>query len=318
MIDRREWLGIAAGATAYALVPQFLRAEMTAKLIERVIPSSGEKVPVIGLGTSATFAQVARGDDIDALREVIKTMTDAGARILDTAPAYGASEEVAGRVAAELKVANRIFWATKVNVAGRGEGAKADPVAARTQIETSLTRLQVPVIDLVQVHNLADVPTHLAAVAEMKKAGKVRYSGVTTTSKRQYGQLQEVMRGEKIDFIGIDYAVDNRDVEETILPLAAEKKIAVLIYLPFGRTRLFQRTAGKELPAWAADLGIRTWAQFFLKYVISHPAVTSVTPATTKAHHMMENAAAGTGPLPDAATRRKMADFIDALPAASS
>ena len=317
MIDRREWLSLTAGAAAWTLLPGFLRADtVTAKLIERAIPSSGEKVPVIGLGSSASFSQVARSSDITALREVMKTMIDSGARVFDTAPSYGASEEVAGSIASDLGISRKIFWATKVNVAGRGEGAKADAAAARAQIESSFTKLKVPKIDLIQVHNLADVPTHLGVLNELKKEGRVRYTGVTTTSKRQYDELQRIMRNEPIDFIGIDYAIDNRDIESTILPLAQERKIGVLVYLPFGRTRLFQRTAGRELPSWAADFGAKTWAQFFLKYVASHPAVTSVTPATSKAHHMMENAGAGTGRLPDVPTRKRMAEFIDALPAA--
>ena len=319
MINRREWLSLTAGAATWALLPQFVRAEgaaSAAKLIERAIPSSGEKVPVIGLGSSASFAQVARSGDVTAIREVLSTMIEKGARVFDTAPSYGASEEVAGRIAADLGISRKIFWATKVNVAGRGEGAQADPAAARAQIESSFSKLKVPVIDLIQVHNLADVATHLAVLNELKKEGRVRYTGVTTTSPRQYGELERVMRNEPIDFIGIDYAVDNRDVESSILPLAQERKIGVLVYLPFGRTRLFQRTAGRELPSWAADFGAKTWAQFFLKYAASHPAVTSVTPATSKAHHMMENAAAGTGRMPDEATRKRMAEFIDALPSA--
>ncbi|HUP46221.1 MAG TPA: aldo/keto reductase, partial [Thermoanaerobaculia bacterium] len=249
--------------------------------------------------------------------EVMKTMVENGATVLDTAPSYGASEQVAGNIARELGVSEKIFWATKVNVVPRGGGAGADPAAARAQIDTSFAKFGVPKIDLIQVHNLADVPTQLGILKDLKKEGRVRYIGVTTTNKGQYGQLLPVMRNEPIDFIGIDYAVDNRDVEETILPLAASRKIGVLVYLPFGRTRLFQRTAGRELPEWSRELGVTTWAQYFLKYVLAHPAVTVVTPATSKASHMAENIAAGTGRLPDAAMRRRMADFIDALPAAT-
>ncbi|HEU4522171.1 MAG TPA: aldo/keto reductase [Thermoanaerobaculia bacterium] len=313
MLNRREWFGLTIGAAAsIAINPQSLFAN-GAQLIRRAIPSTGEKLPIMGLGSSATFAQVARSEDVAALKEVIRTMVEGGATVLDTAPAYGASEQVAGSIAQELGVSRKIFWATKVNVAGRGADAKADPAAAREQIESSFAKFGVPKIDLIQVHNLADVPTHLSVLAPMKKQGRVRYVGVTSTSKSQYPRLVEVMRNEPIDFIGVDYAVDNRDVEETILPLAAEKKIAVLVYLPFGRTRLFQRTAGKDLPGWATELGVRTWAQFFLKYVMGHPAVTVVTPATSKPSHMAENIEAGTGRLPDAATRKRMADFIDAL-----
>ncbi|MGZ5476841.1 MAG: aldo/keto reductase [Thermoanaerobaculia bacterium] len=315
MINRREWFGITirAGA-ALALAPRLLAAK-SAKLIQRAIPSTGERLPVVGLGSSATFSQVARSEDFSALREVMKAMADRGASVLDTAPAYGASEQVAGSIAQELGISDKIFWATKVNVAGRG-GESADPDAARLQIEASFAKLKVPKIDLIQVHNLADIPTHLGILKELKRQKRVRYIGVTTTSNRQYDRLQEVMRNEPIDFIGIDYAVDNRDIEETILPLAKEKKIGVLVYLPFGRTRLFQRAAGKELPEWAKEFDATTWAQFFIKYVISHPAVTVVTPATSKVEHMIDNLGGGIGRLPDAAMRKRMAEFVDALPPA--
>ncbi|MGZ8831972.1 MAG: aldo/keto reductase [Thermoanaerobaculia bacterium] len=315
MINRREWFGITirAGA-ALALAPRLLAAK-SAKLIQRAIPSTGERLPVVGLGSSATFSQVARSEDFSALREVMKAMAGRGASVLDTAPAYGASEQVAGSIAQELGISDKIFWATKVNVAGRG-GESADPDAARLQIEASFAKLKVPKIDLIQVHNLADIPTHLGILKELKRQKRVRYIGVTTTSNRQYDRLQEVMRNEPIDFIGIDYAVDNRDIEETILPLAKEKKIGVLVYLPFGRTRLFQRAAGKELPEWAKEFDATTWAQFFIKYVISHPAVTVVTPATSKVEHMIDNLGGGIGRLPDAAMRKRMAEFVDALPPA--
>jgi aryl-alcohol dehydrogenase-like predicted oxidoreductase len=319
MIDRREWirLSLAAG-TVIAVAPRCAFGTKPAQLIRRPIPSSGEMLPVVGLGSSATFAQVARSEDADALREVIRTMVERGATVLDTAPAYGASEEVAGTIARELGVTDRIFWATKVNVVARGGDGKADAAAARAQIEASFRKFGVSKMDLIQVHNLADIPTQLGVLKDLEKQGRVRYIGVTTTSKRQYEELVRVMRNEPIDFIGVDYAVDNRDVEETILPLAAQRKIGVLVYLPFGRTRLFARTSGRELPEWSRELGITTWAQFFLKYVLGHPAVTVVTPATSKASHMAENIAAGMSPLPDAAMRKRMAEFIDALPAAST
>ncbi|HET7711477.1 MAG TPA: aldo/keto reductase, partial [Thermoanaerobaculia bacterium] len=295
------------------LSPQWLLAA-SKKLILRAIPSSGEKVPVIGLGSSATFSQVARSEDAKALAAVIKAMVDHGARVFDTAPSYGASEEVAGSIASELGASRKIFWATKVNVAGRG-GGTADPAAARAQIETSFARLRVPTIDLIQVHNLGDVPTQLGILKELKAAKRIRYIGVTTTSKSQYDRLQEIMRNEPLDFIGIDYAIDNRDIEESILPLARQRKIGVLVYLPFGRTRLFQRVAGTPLPRWSKDFDAKSWAQFFLKYVVSHPAVTAVTPATSKAEHMIDNIGGGIGRLPNAAMRKRMAAFIDALPA---
>ncbi|MDH4043061.1 MAG: aldo/keto reductase [Gemmatimonadota bacterium] len=317
MLSRREWIGVTAGAAgALALNPRLLRALQQGKLIQRAVPSTGEMLPVVGLGSSATFSQVARSEETDALTEVIRTMVSQGATVFDTAPSYGASEQVAGDIANTIGVADKIFWATKVNVVQRGGDGTADPTAARAQIDASFAKFRVPKIDLIQVHNLADVPTQLGILKQLKKEGRIRYLGVTTTSNRQYEQLDQVMRNEPLDFIGIDYAVDNRDVEETILPLAAERKIAVMVYVPFGRTRLWQRIEGQDLPPWAAEFDATTWAQFFIKYVLSHPAVTVVTPATSKANHMVDNIGGGMGRLPNAATRKRMAEFVDALPPA--
>lgn len=315
MINRRELFGLTLSAgAAFAINPRLLYA--SSSLIKRAIPSSGERVPAIGLGSSATFSQTARGEDLTALKEVLKTMVERGATVFDTAPSYGASEQVGGSIAADLGVTDKIFWATKVNVVPRGSDAKADPAAARAQIDASFGKLKKKTIDLIQVHNLADVPTQLGILKELKKEGRIRYTGVTTTSKSQYALLEEVMRNEPIDFIGVDYAVDNRSVEEKILPLAKERKIGVLVYLPFGRTRLFQRAAGKELPEWAAEFEAKSWAQFFIKYVLAHPAVTAVTPATSKASHMIDNIGGGMGKLPSEALRKRMVELVDALPAA--
>jgi aryl-alcohol dehydrogenase-like predicted oxidoreductase len=203
-----------------------------------------------------------------------------------------------------------------VNVAPRGGGA-ADPAAARAQIEESFRRFGVAKMDLIQVHNLGDIPVQLGILKDLKAAKRVRHIGVTSTNKEQYGELARVMREEALDFIGVDYAVDNREVEDTILPLAIERRIAVMVYVPFGRTRLFQRVGDLPLPAWAADFDAASWARFFLKYVLGHPAVTVVTPATSQARHMIDNIGGGFGRLPDAATRKRMVEFVDALPAVS-
>jgi aryl-alcohol dehydrogenase-like predicted oxidoreductase len=317
MVDRRQCIGmtLAAGA-ALAIRPRLAIAAAREALISRPIPSSGERVPVIGLGSSATFRSVADREDAAALRDVLRAMIERGAAVFDTAPSYGASEEVAGRLARELGVTEKIFWATKVNVAPRSGGA-ADPAAAKAQIEESFRRFGVATMDLIQVHNLGDIPVQLGILKELKAAKRVRYIGVTSTNKEQYGELARAMRDEPLDFIGVDYAVDNRDVEETILPLAAERGIAVMAYVPFGRTRLFRRAGERLLPAWAADFDAASWAQFFIKYVLGHPAVTVVTPATSQARHMIDNLGGGSGRLPDAATRRRMAEFVDALPAVS-
>jgi len=280
----------------------------------RAIPSSGERIPVIGLGSSATFSQVARSEDVSAIKEVLRALIEKGGTVFDTAPGYGASEEVAGRVAREAGLTNKIFWATKVNVA-RG-GGSADPAAAKAQIEKSFERIGKRPIDLIQVHNLGDVATQLAVLKQLKQEKRVRYIGVTSTDERQYPELITHMRNEPLDFVGIDYAIDNREVETTILPLARERKIGVLVYAPFGRTRLWRRVEGREVPAWATEFDAKTWAQFFLKFVVSHPDVTATTPATSQAKNMLDNLGGGVGRLPNAEQRKRMIALVDALPQA--
>ncbi len=284
------------------------------QIITRAIPSTGERIPIIGLGSSATFSQVARSEDVSALKEVLRTLVEKGATVFDTAPGYGASEEVAGRVARELGITDKIFWATKVNVA-RG-GGSADPAAAKAQIDQSFERIGKRPIDLIQVHNLGDVATQLAILKQLKQEKRIRYIGITSTNERQYPELMTHMRNEPLDFIGVDYAIDNREVETTVLPLARERKIGVLVYAPFGRTRLWRRVEGREVPAWAAEFDAKTWAQFFLKFVASHPDVTAITPATSQAKNMVDNLGGGIGRLPNAEQRKRMIELVDALPQA--
>ena len=201
-------------------------------------------------------------------------------------------------------------------VLGLRRSGSADAEAARAQIATSFKRIGTPTIDLIQVHNLADIPTQLGILKELKEEGRVRYIGTTSTNSDSYDYLAEVMRNEPLDFIGVDYAVDNRESAQTILPLAQERGIAVLVYLPFGRTRLWNRVEGKELPEWAGDFDASSWAQFFLKFVAAHPAVTAITPATSKPHHMLDNIGGAVGRLPDKATQQRMIEYVDTLPMA--
>ena len=314
MLTRREWLTLTAGSCAAVALD---RAQLLAqqKLLTRPIPSSGEQIPIVGLGSSATFSQVAKAADVTAIGAVFKALVDGGGTVFDTAPGYGASEEVSGRVVNDLGIVDKLFWATKLNVAGFG-GGKADPASARKQIEASFGRVKKAKIDLIQVHNLADLPTQLPMLKELKEQGRVRYIGVTTTFDQQYDQLLDVMRKEPLDFIGIDYAVDAREVEQSILPLAQERKIAVMAYQPFGRTRLWNRVGDRPLPDYAKEFDATTWAQFFIKFVASHPAITVVTPATSQAKNMMDNLGVGRGRMPDAAMRKRMVATIEALPAA--
>ena len=316
MLTRRDYLKYSAMAGAACAVPSSVLAAIeSGSIIKRAIPKSGEEIPVVGLGSSATFRTVAQSEDVTALQEVLTTLVENGGSVFDTAPGYGASEEVAGRIVQDLGMQDKVFWATKVNVAGRG-GAAADPEAARAQIARSFEYVGKDPIDLIQVHNLGDVPTQMGILKELKAEGRVRYIGVTSTSENRYSDLARVMREEPVDFIGVDYAVDNLVSAETILPLAQELGIAVLGYIPFGRTRLWARVRGRDVPEWAAEFGADTWGKFFLKFVIAHPAITCVTPATSKAANMLDNIGAAFGELPDAALQKRMIEYVDALPSA--
>ncbi len=317
-LNRRKFLqnSLYSGAALSlnpALVNQLQAAQ--SELIMGTIPSTGEQIPAVGLGSSATFARVARSEDIEALRGVLSTLSDMGGRVFDTAPGYGASEEVSGQIAQELGIAENLFWATKLNVAGRG-GGSADPARARQQVENSFRYIGKPVIDLIQVHNMGDPGVQLPILREYKEEGRIRYLGITTTFPDQYPSLIEVMQNEELDFIGVDYAVDNRRVEQDILPLAMDRGIAVLCYLPFGRSRLWSRVSGQDLPDYAQEFDATTWAQFFLKFIISHPAITAATPSTSRPRNMADNIGGMTGRLPDEAMRRRMIATVDALPSA--
>ena len=314
MLTRREYLAATAKVcAALALGPRLAAAQAQGAVITRPIPKTGEEIPIIGLGSSATFQEVAAQADVDAIGEVLRAMLENGGTVFDTAPSYGASEEVAGRAANELGIADRLFWATKLNVVPFRSTAPADPAAARRQLETSIERIgRVP--DLIQVHNIADMATQFPILEEAKQANRVRYIGTTSTFKPQYEALEQLMLNEPFDFIGIDYAVDNLSAEERLFRIAQERGIAVMVYMPFGRTRLWERVEGHEVPDWAREFGAQTWAQFFLKFAASHPAVTVVTPATSRPHHMVDNMTAAHGRLPDERERRRMVELIDGLP----
>jgi aryl-alcohol dehydrogenase-like predicted oxidoreductase len=274
-------------------------------LIERPIPSSGERVPVIGVGTARRWEAVTTPAELAPLREVLRQLVQRGGRMLDTAPSYGTAEAVAGELVADLGVRASLFLATKVGASGREAGL--------AQIEASFRRLRTSRVDLIAVHNLRDTATQLATLRALKQAGRVRYVGITTSFARQYPDFERTMRTETLDFIQVDYALDSRGAAATILPLAADRGMAVMINLPFGRGRLFQAVQGRTLPPWAADIDCASWAQFFLKYIVSHPAVTCCVPGTATVAYLLDNLGAAQGRLPDAATRRRMEEFIDRL-----
>lgn len=320
MITRRDLLKKSALATtAAALLPGLASAQTGGGLIKRVIPKTGEELPLVGLGSSATFSSLANSEDAVALREVLRALIDNGGRVFDTAPGYGGgtSEQVAGAFVNELGVADDIFWATKLNVVPRrSSNPVADPVAARAQLDRSFEIVNKPVIDLIQVHNLADLPTQLTMLKDLKEEGRIRYLGTTWTGSQRYQDFAEIMRNEPLDFIGIDYAIDNRAAADYMLPLAQDLGIATLIYLPFGRSRLWSRVSGQQLPDWAAEIDANSWAQFFLKYIAANPAVTAITPSTSKPANMIDNLGGGIGRLPDADLLRRMEQLVDDLPQA--
>jgi aryl-alcohol dehydrogenase-like predicted oxidoreductase len=320
MIDRRKFLGIAAGAGAsLALSPQLLRAlqrQQSGKLIQRAIPSSGEMLPALGL----SFSNHPGCSDHAVLTEILKTFSDSGGRVYDLLHVNPANEQFHIDAANQLGIQNKLFWST------RGNPANAAPAAdlVKPHVASLLARTKASKIDLAMVPVASDAAT-IAALREEKKAGRVRYTGVQTISVSfQAAQLLNIMRNEPIDFIGVDYDVSNRFVEAEILPLAQERKIGVMVFFPFnnasglsctGGTSLFTRVANKPLPEWAADFDAKSWSQFFTKYVLSHPAVTVVRTGTTKVSHMVDNIGGGIGRLPNEATRKRMAELIDSFPA---
>ncbi|ACL56232.1 aldo/keto reductase [Methylobacterium nodulans] len=301
MLNRRAVL---AGAAAATLIPGQGRAE-TAPLRERPIPSSGERVPVIGIGTSRRYNVDPTSEAVAPLREAVRRFVDLGGRVIDTAPDYGRAEEVLGLILAEDDLRTKVFLCSKVAAQGREAG--------EAQIAQSFRRMRTDRIDLVAVHNLIDTDTQLAGLKALKEAGRIRYVGATTWVERQYDDLEALMRRERLDVIQVNYAVDARQAAERILPLARDRGIAVMINVPFGRERLFNLVRGRDLPAWAAEFDCASWPQFFLKYVLSHEAVTCPVPGMAQARYVEDNLGAARGRLPDAATRRKMEEFIDDL-----
>jgi diketogulonate reductase-like aldo/keto reductase len=298
-LTRRRVLGLMAAAAA-GPVP----AGAAGSILERAIPSSGEKIPAVGLGTWRTF-DVGGGAAARApLREVLKSFVDLGGRVLDSSPMYGAAESVAGDLAAGLAVTDRLFFATKVWTSGQQAGV--------AQMEQSIRRLRAPRLDLMQIHNLLDWRTHLRTLRDWKAAGRIRYLGVTHYTSSAYDELERVLRSEPLDFVQVNYSLGERAAERRILPLAQERGIAVLVNRPFAEGGLFGRVRGQALPAWAAEADCESWAQIFLKWILAHPAVTCVIPATSRAEHLVDNMKAGAGRLPDAATRDRMAALVAA------
>jgi aryl-alcohol dehydrogenase-like predicted oxidoreductase len=305
-MTRREAAKVIGATTVTALLP--INAVRTQTLNEssvmltRIIPSSGEKLPVIGLGTWNVFDVDLTPENEKQLGEVLSSFVKLGGRVVDSSPMYGRSEEVIGALATQLGLHDKLFLATKIWTRGRQAGIES--------MQRSLTRTQTKRIDLMQVHNLVDVYTQLETMREWKAQGRFRYIGVTHYNATAFPELEKVLRGEKLDFLQINYLIMEREAEERILPLAQDRQVAVIINRPFGGGDLFQRVRTKPLPDWAAQFDCRSWAQFFLKWIIAHPAVTCAIPATNNSRHLEDNLRAGLGRLPDPDARRRMTEFV--------
>ena len=297
--------GLVMGASLL-LRPEFSAAQ-SQPLIQKKIPSSGEAIPIIGIGTARRYEEIKSDGEKVPLRETIRQFHNLGGKVIDSSPSYGTAEAVVGEIVDGLKTRDSLFLATKVSLrkGGREEGL--------AQIESSFKRFRANKIDLLAVHNLLDTDTQLKTIRELKAAGRLRYVGITTSFDNQYGGFEQVMKKETLDFIQVDYALDNRDAGDRLIPLAGDRGMAVMINLPFGRGRLFNAVQGEKLPEWASEFGCATWAQFFLKYIVSHPAITCAVPGMARPEYVVDNLGAARGRLPDAAMRKRMEQFIESV-----
>lgn len=271
----------------------------------RAIPTSGEKIPAIGLGTSRTFDVGPDEFEREPLLQVLKGFITQGGRVVDTSPMYGHAETVIGDLAKQLYAQDKLFYATKVWTSGRQAGID--------QMEQSMRRMKTRVIDLMQVHNLIDTDTHLKTLYNWKEQGKIRYLGITHYLVDHFDELEKVMRNNKLDFVQLPYSIITREAEQRLLPLAQDKGIAVLVNRPYEKAALFKKVRHQPLPAWASEFDCHSWGQFFLKFILAHPAVTSVIPATSKVKHLVDNMGAGMGKLPDDEVRKKMYKLVVSL-----
>lgn len=300
---RRRFLKTLAAAGALPLVPRLSGAE-SKTMITKPIPSTGEQLPVIGLGTSRTFNVGGDPVKLNELRPVLQAFFDQGGTLIDSSPMYGSAEQVTGILLKRTKHP-KLFSATKVWTDGKEAGVE--------QMEQSRKLWGAPRFDLIQIHNLRDWQTHLPTLKDMKAQGKLRYIGVTTSHGRFHDELEKLLKSERFDFVQLTYNIEDREVEKRLLPIAAERGVAVLANRPFQRSGLFGKVSGKPLPDWAREFDCVSWAQFFLKFAVSHPQVTCAIPATSKLKHLVDNTEAGYGRLPDAALRQRMIDYVAKL-----
>lgn len=296
------------GTAAGLFLPIAARAQTKSEsstMLMRAIPSSGEKLPVIGLGTWQVFDVDLTPEKEKQLGEVVSLFVNLGGRVIDSSPMYGRSEEVIGALAKKLGLHDKLFLTTKVWTRGKQAGLDS--------MERSTSRLQTKRLDLMQVHNLVDVETQLATMRDWKAQGRFRYIGVTHYNESAFSEVEKVLQKEKVDFLQINYSIMEREAEKRILPLAQDRQVAVIANRPFGGGDLFSHVRATPLPQWASEFDCRSWAQFFLKWIIAHPAVTCAIPATNKPDHLRDNLQAGTGRLPDVKMRQRMVDLVSSI-----
>ncbi|MEJ2469722.1 MAG: aldo/keto reductase [Desulfuromonadales bacterium] len=304
-INRRTFVGSLATALALVALPPGKLLAVNQNVLRKTIPVSGEQLPVIGLGSSRTFDIGLDQNAFEELVPVMQAFFANGGRLIDSSPMYGSAERVIGELLDRVGHRDRLFAATKVWTDGRQDGIR--------QMETSLAKWGLQRFDLIQIHNLRDWRTHLATLRDWQTTGRIRYIGITTSHGRDHADLETILRNEPFDFVQFSYNIEDRTAEERLLPLAAERGLAVLINRPYQRGSLFRKVKGQALPDWATEIDCVSWGQFFLKFIVSHPAVTCAIPATSKVKHMRDNMGAGFGRLPDAAMRRRMADYFATL-----
>lgn len=304
-MKRRELIKLTATASAMAMLPAWSSLSASSKnLITTRIPSTGQEVPSVGIGT-VSFRGSEGSADYQRYRKTLETFHRLGGSLIDTSPNYGNSEQVMGQLMADLGIRDDLFLATKVD--------REDPQDGIERMNDSFENLGTEKIELMQVHNLRGTDEELATMQAWKEQGRFRYVGITTHTSRQYVEFEAAMHKHKLDFIQVNYSLADRGANERILPLAQDNGVAVLVNRPLGKGRLFNAVGDRELPSWAADIDAHSWGQVFLKYVISHPAATIPIPGTSKPHHAEDNMGAMVGRLPDADLRREMEIYLDAL-----
>ena len=289
---------------ASSLIPSIALQATDAKnyMARRIIPSTGELLPVIGLGTSRVFDTNLSEKSLNPRKEIVKALLDHGGSLIDTSPMYGRAEEVTGKIAQDLKINDRLFLATKVWIEGKEAG--------EIQMNASSKKLNKAVIDLMQIHNLLDWKTHIKTLYEWKEQGKINYIGISHFRSNAFNQIEKIITKERIDFAQFNYSLEEREAEKRLLPLCREKGVATLINRPFMRGKLFKAVARKKLPSWTYEYNVNTWSQFFLKFILANQAVTTVIPATSNPAHMIDNLIGGIGPIPEVGLQKKMVEVV--------